>query len=297
VNALREVIGALREQLTAANTRADQAEARAERADGRADKAEQGREAERTRVDAAEARAAGLQTLLDAAEARAAAMEKAEAERAAWSRWRRLREALRGSDVRAIMSWLSAAWHWYAAAEPGSNGPVYPHAGLVNPLAAGIGAALLIGAAVQQALTARRRHEQQTKADLQRRITESFSKAVEQLGSDKLEVRLGGVYSLERISKESPDDYWTVMENLAAFVRERSRRNEAERTALDLEQRVSRRAYFLWREAGRLDERGEEFWAEAVTREELGEPPAADVAAVLTAITRRSERGREREKR
>ena len=37
------------------------------------------------------------------------------------------------------------------------------------------------------------------------------------------------------------------MENLTAFVRERSRRNEAERTSQDLEQRVSRRAYFLWR--------------------------------------------------
>jgi hypothetical protein len=32
----------------------------------------------------------------------------------------------------------------------------------------------------------------------------------EQLGSNKLEVRLGGIYSLERISKESPDDLWTV---------------------------------------------------------------------------------------
>jgi hypothetical protein len=31
-------------------------------------------------------------------------------------------------------------------------------------------------------------------ADRQRRITESFSKAVEQLSSDKLEVRLGGIY-------------------------------------------------------------------------------------------------------
>jgi hypothetical protein len=99
---------------------------------------------------------------------------------------------------------------------------------------------------------------------------------VEQLGSDKLEVRLGGIYSLERISKESPDDYWTVMENLTAFVRERSRRNEAERTTLGFEQRVSQRAYFLWREAGRPDGRTEEFWAEAVEQEELGEPPAAD---------------------
>jgi hypothetical protein len=40
---------------------------------------------------------------------------------------------------------------------------------------------------------------------------------VEQLGSDKPEVRLGGIYSLERISKESPADYWTVMENLATM--------------------------------------------------------------------------------
>jgi hypothetical protein len=124
---------------------------------------------------------------------------------------------------------------------------------------------------------------------------ESFSKAVEQLGSKKLEVRLGGIYSLERISKESPDDYWTVMENLTAFVRERSRRNEAERTALDLEQRVSRRAYSLWQKASQPDGRAEEFWAEAVNLEKRGEPPAADIAAVMSVIKRRSDRSRERE--
>jgi hypothetical protein len=78
--------------------------------------------------------------------------------------------------------------------------------------------ALVVGlAAFGQWRTARLRHEEQTNADRQRRITESFSKAVEQLGSDKLEVRLGGIYSLERISKESPDDYWTVMESLTAL--------------------------------------------------------------------------------
>ena len=123
------------------------------------------------------------------------------------------------------MSWLSAAWHWYATESVSKLGVVdHPNAGLVNPVAAGIGAVLLIVAALQQAATARRRHKEQTDADRQRRITESFSKAIEQLGSDKLEVRLGGIYSLERISKESLDDYWTVMENLTAFVRERSRR-------------------------------------------------------------------------
>jgi Flp pilus assembly protein TadB len=75
------------------------------------------------------------------------------------------------------------------------------------------------------------RHFAQTDADRQRRITENFSKAIEQLGSDKLEVCLGGIYALERISQESPRDYWAVMENLTAFVRERSRRNEAARRA------------------------------------------------------------------
>src|SRR3984885_12962700 len=63
------------------------------------------------------------------------------------------------------------------------------------------------------------RHFAQTDADRERRVTESFSKAVEQLANDKIEVRLGGIYTLERISRESPDDYWTIMETLTAFVR------------------------------------------------------------------------------
>jgi uncharacterized protein YjbI with pentapeptide repeats len=74
-----------------------------------------------------------------------------------------------------------------------------------------------------QAEIAMRRHEAQTDADLQRRITESFTKAVEQLGSDKLQVRLGGIYTLERISRESEFDYWPIMETLTGFVRERAR--------------------------------------------------------------------------
>ena len=128
---------------------------------------------------------------------------------------------------------------------------------------------LTLAAGVSVAVVALVRHFAQTDADRQRRITESFSKAMEQLGSDKLEVRLGGIYSLERISKESPDDYWTVMENLTAFVRERSRRNEAERISQDLEQRISRRAYFLWAEVGRPDGWAEFFGLRPPNRKNL----------------------------
>jgi Pentapeptide repeats (8 copies) len=70
----------------------------------------------------------------------------------------------------------------------------------------------------------------------QGQITERFTRAIEQLGksedgsaapggapggSDKnLAVRLGGIYALERLSKDSKTDYPAVMEVLTAFVRQ-----------------------------------------------------------------------------
>jgi Pentapeptide repeats (8 copies) len=56
----------------------------------------------------------------------------------------------------------------------------------------------------------------------QGQITERYTKATEQLGSDKLDVRLGGIYALERIAKDSERDHRTVVEVLSAFVREHS---------------------------------------------------------------------------
>jgi hypothetical protein len=57
---------------------------------------------------------------------------------------------------------------------------------------------------------------------LQGQITDRYTKAIEQLGSDKLDVRLGGIYALERIAKDSERDHPTVVEVLSAFVREHS---------------------------------------------------------------------------
>ncbi len=54
-------------------------------------------------------------------------------------------------------------------------------------------------------------------------VTDRYTKAIEQLGSDKLNVRIGGIYALERIARDSARDHPTVMEVLAAFVREHSR--------------------------------------------------------------------------
>ena len=50
-------------------------------------------------------------------------------------------------------------------------------------------------------------------------ITERFSRAVDQLGSAKQDVRLGGLYTLERIAADSPADRRTVQAILGAYVR------------------------------------------------------------------------------
>jgi hypothetical protein len=34
-------------------------------------------------------------------------------------------------------------------------------------------------------------------------VTERYTKAIEQLGSDKLDVRIGGIYALERVARDS----------------------------------------------------------------------------------------------
>ncbi|MFC0115321.1 pentapeptide repeat-containing protein [Kibdelosporangium aridum] len=50
-------------------------------------------------------------------------------------------------------------------------------------------------------------------------ITERFTRAVDQIGSDNRDVRIGGIYSLERIARNSPSDRSTIQYILAAFVR------------------------------------------------------------------------------
>jgi hypothetical protein len=88
-------------------------------------------------------------------------------------------------------------------------------------LAAGAGA----GAAVGLMLAFRRQHHQeiataQTDEDAtERRITELYTKAVEQLGSDKAPVRLGGLYALERLAQGNQAQRKTIVNVICAYLR------------------------------------------------------------------------------
>jgi uncharacterized protein YjbI with pentapeptide repeats len=50
-------------------------------------------------------------------------------------------------------------------------------------------------------------------------IADLYGRAVEQLGSGNQDVRIGGIYALERVARDSARDHPTVMEVLTAFIR------------------------------------------------------------------------------
>jgi hypothetical protein len=79
------------------------------------------------------------------------------------------------------------------------------------PLLQALGALLLVAGVIstwQQVLISR-----------EGQVTERFTRAVDQLGSQAVDVRTGGIYALERIARDSAADRATVVEVLAVYVR------------------------------------------------------------------------------
>lgn len=144
-------------------------------------------------------------------------------------------------------------------------------------------AVITAGAAFTQAWIAGKRHAEQTNADRERRITDSFTKAAELLGNPEPEVRIGAIYALERIAGESKRDHWPIMETLTAYVRTKSPASSAQVKAQDAsrlnqshssDEAVS--AYAVATAEGTTEA------AQASTK------LATDIQAVLTVLTRRT---------
>lgn len=74
------------------------------------------------------------------------------------------------------------------------------------------------GGVVALVLTGRRQRTTEHDAT-ERRLTELYLKAVEQLGSDKAAVRHGGCYALERVAQDNPGQRQTVVNVLCAYLR------------------------------------------------------------------------------
>ncbi len=79
--------------------------------------------------------------------------------------------------------------------------------------------------------TWQRTKAQRLQADVaeQGHFTDRFTKAIEQLGAvhdngnPKIEVRLGAIYALERLARDSEKDHQTIVEILCAYIRENAK--------------------------------------------------------------------------
>jgi hypothetical protein len=68
-------------------------------------------------------------------------------------------------------------------------------------------------------LLAYRRQRMEEVDTRERRITELYTAAVEQLGHEKAPVRLGALYSLERLAQDNPVHHQTVVDMICAYLR------------------------------------------------------------------------------
>jgi Pentapeptide repeats (8 copies) len=93
---------------------------------------------------------------------------------------------------------------------------------------AGIISVLLVALGLFYTNSANRAQDNLTE---QGQVTDSFGSAIDQLGSDQLDVRLGGIYALERLMHESPADEASILEVLSAYVRDHARPSAAAATS------------------------------------------------------------------
>jgi uncharacterized protein YjbI with pentapeptide repeats len=185
--------------------------------------------------------------------------------------------------------WLGLRWYL----RPNTGLTIVQRKDLVQGLAS-VGQALavgLTGAAGFIGLLFTWRNLRQARESTQRtlelteqgQITERFTRAIDQLGTTddkgkkKLEIRLGGIYALERIDKESPKRAYhgTVMEVLTAYVRENSRWEPKEASTATLSTK----------EDTEREKEGFEQDAESTLRRRL----PADIRAILVVLKRREE--------
>ncbi len=136
--------------------------------------------------------------------------------------------------------------------------------------------------------------ERRTRATEESYITGRISDAVTQLGMERtvwedgmqntepnLEVRLGAIYTLERVAIESRRDHISVMETLCAYVRENTRRPRFDEDA-------SKEAW-----AALAKKKKKQVWdlnQEEKTSVATLMPPRPDIQAALTVFGRRNER-------
>ena len=163
----------------------------------------------------------------------------------------------------SVFRWtLPFAWDWLRL---GGSGPLESHGATLRNIGLLIAGVIALPLALWRSWVA----ERQTRISEQGLLRDRYQRGAEMLGNELLSARLGGIYALQRLAGDHPDEYhMQVIELLCAFVRHPA---QAELTT-------------DWRNVN-LDEL---FRQSSPLRE--------DVQAVMNAIENRSHTGRELER-
>nr|MDT0663846.1 pentapeptide repeat-containing protein [Micromonospora sp. DSM 115978] len=133
-----------------------------------------------------------------------------------------------GAVAAAVAIWHLPAWMYPAAGDAEARATL--QGGLLTATAAltAVAGGLIALDETRQANAETKRANEaadgrERAANANTHVREFYATAISLLGSDTLDVRLGGLYALERIAIDSPDDHRIVVEVLSAFVREHAR--------------------------------------------------------------------------
>lgn len=122
--------------------------------------------------------------------------------------------------VVALVTWSATDWLLNEAAHAGD-----PAIARVEAIKTGLGTAAGTAGFFALLLAVRRQWHQEvasraTEKDAdEKRVTELYARAVEQLGSAEAHVRLGGLYALERLAQSAPDQQQTIVNVICAYLR------------------------------------------------------------------------------
>jgi hypothetical protein len=167
------------------------------------------------------------------------------------------RRRLIGLAIAGAILLVVFLWVWVHPTNPTEKKDFIQAVGVLLAALAALGGLYFTRTSTKDQLEQARKSQEQTqRLTEQGQITDRFTRAIDQLGkvdenNNKLfEIRIGGIYALQRIARESEKDYGPIMEILTAYVREHA----------------------PWPPKEEVEE---------------GKPPEADIQAILTVIGRR----------
>jgi Pentapeptide repeats (8 copies) len=190
------------------------------------------------------------------------------------------RGRLIGFSISGAIVLVVLLWVWVNPSDPTEKKDFIQAVGMLLAALAGLGGLYFTRENTEKQLRQARKSQEQTQRLTERgQITDRFTRAIDQLGKTDgegnrlFEIRIGGIYALERIARESEEDHWPIMEVLTAYVRQHAHSPREEGQGDEADAAIEKESV--------EDSSGESETTEVPT-------PDPDIQAIMTVLGRRT---------